>query len=266
MVFDLTRYRTETHEFTHISGRRRFGLGLSSLEYFFFNLLRFLWRMSYERRMSESPTLAVPILPIPASLQQKHVEHCRIFADRIEMLKSLPKDKTWAEVGTFKGEFARHIIEICEPATLDLMDLTFDLVEQLGYVHESDSVRFYRGESSSSLLKQPDKKYDFIYIDAGHDLIDVARDAEAAMAKLKDDGLLIFNDYICFAYKEMRPYGVVPVVNSLVVHGNWEIVCFAFQNNMYCDVALRRTAPEAKRRISTHPLPVAESVCIDERG
>ena len=141
-----------------------------------------------------------------------------------------------------KGEFARKIIDICQPSQLDLMDLTFDLVAELGYVHESDTVTFYRGESSSSLLAQSDKKYDFIYIDAGHDLIDVARDADAAMGKLKDDGMLIFNDYIPFAYKEMRPYGVVAVVNSMVVHGNWEVAAFAFQNNMYCDIALRRAA------------------------
>jgi hypothetical protein len=207
-----------------------------------FNTLRFLWRTFYQRRMSESPDLPVPILPPTASFQQKHVEHCRIFADRIELLKTLPKGKVWAEVGTFRGEFARKIIDICEPSKLDLMDLTFDLVEKLGHVHESEIVTFYRGESSSSLLAQPDKKYDIIYIDAGHDLIDVARDADAAMRKLKDDGILIFNDYIPFAYKEMRPYGVVAVVNSMVVHGRWEVAGFAFQNNMYCDIALRRAA------------------------
>ena len=33
--------------------------------------------------------------------------------------------------------------------------------------------------------------------------------------------MIIFNDYICFAHKEMRPYGVVPVVNSLVVQ--WRV-------------------------------------------
>jgi hypothetical protein len=242
MIFDLTQYKNETRQLTLGSGPRRFGLGISGFEYFSFNVLRFLWRTFYQRRMSESKDLPVPILPVPASFLQKHVEHCRVFADRYEVLKSLPKGKVWAEVGTFRGEFARSIIDICQPSKLDLMDLTFDLVKELGYVHESDTVTFYAGESTICLLAQPDKKYDFIYIDAGHDLIDVARDAEAAMLKLKDDGMIIFNDYICFAYKEMRPYGVVPVVNSLVAHGNWEIACFAFQNNMYCDVALRKIA------------------------
>jgi hypothetical protein len=242
MAFELAQYKSETRQFTRRSGRTRFGLGVSAVEYFGFNVLRVLWRVFYNSRMSESAALPVPILPVPSSFQQKQVEHCRVFADRCEILRSLPKGKIWAEVGTFQGAFARKIIDICQPSKLDLMDLRFDLVEKLGYVHESDTVTFYPGDSTSSLLSQPDKKYDFIYIDAGHDLIDVARDAEAATLKLKDDGMIIFNDYICFSHKEMRPYGVVPVVNSLVSHGDWEVACFAFQNNMYCDIALRRTA------------------------
>jgi hypothetical protein len=240
MAFDLTQYKDETRQFTRASGPPRFGMGVSRLEYHLFNGLRYLWRITFEPRMSESPRLPVPILPATASFQQKHVEHCRIFADRIEILKSLPKGKVWAEVGTYKGEFARQIMNICQPSKLDLMDLTFDLVNKAGHIQESDIVTFYQGGSSTSLLAQPDKKYDFIYIDAGHDLIDVARDADAAMGKLKDDGMLIFNDYIPFAYKEMRPYGVVAVANSMVVHGNWEVAAFAFQNNMYCDIGLRR--------------------------
>lgn len=253
MIFDLERYRSETRQFTKRSGPIRFGLGVSQFEYFLFNVFRVLWRLFYLRRMSESADLPVPIMPVPSTFQQKHVEHCRIFADRYEILKSLPKGKVWAEVGTFQGAFARKIIDICQPSELDLMDLTFDLVKKLGHVHESDTVTFYPGDSTSSLLRQPDKKYDFIYIDAGHDLIDVARDTEAAILKLKDDGMIIFNDYVCFSHKEMRPYGVVPVVNSLVTNGGWEVACFAFQNNMYCDIALR-SVPSPRRSSSPAPM------------
>jgi len=247
MTFDLTQYENETRQFTQRSGPIRFGSGISRFEYFWFSVFRVLWRRFYWRRMSESADSPTPIMPVPAAFQQKNVEHCRLYADRYEMLKSLPKGKVWAEVGTFKGAFAQKIIDICQPSKLDLMDLTFDLVKKHGYVYESDTVTFYPGDSTSSLLKQPDKKYDFIYIDAGHDLINVASDTEAALLKLKDDGMIIFNDYICFSHKEMRPYGVVPVVNSLVANGEWEVACFAFQNNMYCDIALRRAAVWAEQ-------------------
>lgn len=242
MTFDLAQYKSETRQLTRKSGPIRFGLNVSLFEYFWFDVFRVLWRRFYFRRMSESADAPIPIMPTPSPFQQKHVENCRVFADRYELLKSLPKGKVWAEVGTFKGAFARKILDICQPSKLDVMDLTFDLVKKLGYVHESDTVTFYAGDSTSSLRRQADKKYDFIYIDAGHDLINVARDTEAAVRKLKDDGMIIFNDYIYFSHKEMRPYGIVPVVNSLAANGEWEVACFAFQNNMYCDIALRRAA------------------------
>jgi len=35
-------------------------------------------------------------------------------------------------------------------------------------------------------------------------------------------------------------YGVVPVVNKLIVDEGWRIIAFALQKGMFCDIALRR--------------------------
>jgi len=242
--FDLSRYRDETRQYTVTTGPIRFGLAASEVEYFlWFRVLRRLWRLFYFPRMQDSPKRAVRLLPVPAVFEQKDVAHCQVFAHRDDLLRSLSKGGVWAELGTDQGAFSRKIIDICEPSWLDLMDLSFDRAKARGYIHETDTVKFHAGDAASSLAAQPDNKYDYIYIDAGHDLIDVARDAEAATLKVKADGLIIFNDYIMFSLVEMRPYGVVPVVNSLVVSGKWEVACFAFQCNMYCDIALRRVLP-----------------------
>ena len=60
---------------------------------------------------------------------------------------------------------------------------------------------------------------------------------------LKPDGLLVFNDYIMFSQADMRPFGIVPVVNSLCVDEGWEIVGFALQKKLYCDVEARQAWP-----------------------
>jgi hypothetical protein len=232
MAFDLAKYKIETRQYSVRTGPIRFGLAVSGLEYFLWHrVLRPLWSHCYWRH---------PRLPAAQSFQPKHVENCRVFADRWEILRSLSKGKIWAEVGTYEGAFARDIIDICEPSQIDLIDISLDPLKKRGLVHETGTVAFHAGDSADSLLAQPDNKYDYIYIDASHDLIDVARDAEAATRKLKPGGLIIFNDYTCFSLGEMRPYGVVLVVNSLVASGTWEVACFAFQPNMYCDIALRR--------------------------
>src|SRR6266436_6441580 len=42
--------------------------------------------------------------------------------DRIELLKTMPKGSVVAEVGVFKGNFSRRILEIIEPQRLHLID------------------------------------------------------------------------------------------------------------------------------------------------
>jgi len=79
-----------------------------------------------------------------------------------------------------------------------------------------------------------------IYIDAGHDLESVTKDADAAQAKIKNGGLIIFNDYIKYSHYDDCYYGVIPAVNGLVARNGFEVAGFALQPDMYCDIAIRR--------------------------
>jgi hypothetical protein len=85
-----------------------------------------------------------------------------------------------------------------------------------------------------------------IYVDADHSYRSVRRDVNVSKQKVKDDGILILNDYIMFDhYHVAEPnipvwYGVVQVVNQLVVEENFEVIGFAFAKHMFCDIALRR--------------------------
>jgi hypothetical protein len=78
-------------------------------------------------------------------------------------------------------------------------------------------------------------------VDGDHTYDGVRRDVDVAVLKLKDDGTLVFNDYIVFSHFEMQMYGVVHVVNEMCPSGEWEMVGLALDTQMYCDVALRQT-------------------------
>jgi hypothetical protein len=69
----------------------------------------------------------------------------------------------------------------------------------------------------------------------------VRADATAAAPKVKPEGLLIFNDYIVWSHHENFGYGVVQTVNELCVNEGWRMVAFCLHEDMYCDVALKRT-------------------------
>ena len=77
-----------------------------------------------------------------------------------------------------------------------------------------------------------------IYIDRSHHYKDVVRDAEAAVRKVKANGLIIFNDYILWDHVCGIYYGVMPVVNDLVANRGWKVKGLALQRNMFCDIAI----------------------------
>ncbi|MCM2511256.1 hypothetical protein ACVCIC_04940 [Burkholderia glumae] len=35
-------------------------------------------------------------------------------------------------------------------------------------------------------------------------------------------------------------YGIVPVVNEMVVNQGWKVIGFALQKDMFCDIAIQR--------------------------
>jgi hypothetical protein len=107
-----------------------------------------------------------------------------------------------------------------------------------------DRVVTKQGLSHESLRGLPDKAFDLIYIDAGHDYENVQRDAELSQQKLKDEGILVFNDYIMFDHIRQVPYGVVQAVNELVVGGGWRVIALALHHDLFCDIALVRSTSE----------------------
>ena len=91
-----------------------------------------------------------------------------------------------------------------------------------------------------TLPKYPDGYFNMIYIDGDHEYEGVKIDADLAKQKLNNDGVLIFNDYIMYDHIAGIDYGVIPVVNELVVNEGWEVIGFALNMWMFCDIAIRR--------------------------
>lgn len=178
-----------------------------------------------------------PDKPLP--LQQEHIASAKLYANRYDFMATLPKGGTCTEIGVQNGKFSAFILDTIKPDKFHLIDLSFAKLRK-PEVRNHPAATLHEGDSAKTLMTFPDDTFDWIYIDAGHEYKDVRRDATAAALKVKPGGLIIFNDYIIWSHHEGFAYGVVQTVNEMCVNEGWEIIAYCLQDNLYCDVALRK--------------------------
>ncbi|MSO89496.1 MAG: class I SAM-dependent methyltransferase [Rhodospirillaceae bacterium] len=179
---------------------------------------------------------------LAARLDSRHLKNCRVVADRVEMLASLPKGGVVAEIGTDKGDFAKKILSVCTPREFDVVDKSLRNFRRADFADAiaAGRVRIHEADSVTALQSFPDGRFDWIYIDADHSYEGVKRDILAASRKVKKkDGLLALNDYIFWSHRELVTYGVVQAVNEFCLAEGWEILYLALHPEMYNDVVLR---------------------------
>jgi SAM-dependent methyltransferase len=171
---------------------------------------------------------------LPAEL----VADCRMCADRLALIDRLPKGGVVAELGTYKGDFAREILARAAPQKLHLIDIDFTVTDPL--VLADTRVTQHNGLTHDTIATFPDGHFDWIYIDADHSYAGVARDAAASAAKLKPGGYLVFND---FAHIDpmLGRYGVHRAVVEFALAQRWPMAFFAFNGAALYDVALRNS-------------------------
>lgn len=161
-------------------------------------------------------------------------------ASREAMLPLLPRFGVVAELGTYRGDFARAIRRCNEPRELHLIDIDYSQFDATAL--DDASVTRHAGYTHEIVARFADASFDWIYIDADHSYEGCLRDALAAMAKVKPGGYLVFND---FAHIDpwMGRYGVHRAVSAFALQARWPLAFFCYEPNGLYDVAFRR--PEA---------------------
>lgn len=199
------------------------------------------WRRNMKSLVNELGVVELPDAAPP--LSDRHLQNCRMVANREVILQHMKKGGIVAEVGVQEGHFSRLILDICMPEKLHLIDLeltTYGIERVFRHEMDKGQVVLHEGDSSTMLSRFNDHYFDFIYIDADHSYNGIQMDIQAAKTKIKDDGYLVFNDYTYWSPGECINYGVIQAVNELCIRENWELAYFALAGHMYCDVAIRR--------------------------
>lgn len=152
-----------------------------------------------------------------AGYKYRHmVRHADLMLDSRELLvERLPKGLRILEIGVFKGEFSKFVLETAEPSELHLVDVFegqtcsgdkhgnnivwTDLAQEYealkSYFSGNGSVRLHKGYSVPVLEGFEDGYFDMVYIDGDHSYESVRADLEVSYRKVRPGGFICGHDY-----------------------------------------------------------------------
>lgn len=188
-------------------------------------------RQSY--RLLNAARKPAPIEGLPEDLLQD----CSFCASRLVMLERLPKHGVVAELGTYRGDFARDILQLNQPRQLHLIDIDYSHFQAEGLT--GPELTRHVGFTAKTIATFPDAHFDWIYIDADHSYAGCLADAEASAAKVKPGGYIAFND---FAHIDpwLGSYGVGRAAVAFAKAHRWPMAFFCFHAAGLYDVAFRK--------------------------
>ena len=159
----------------------------------------------------------------------------------------------FAEVGVFRGDFSRKILEICHPSKLYLIDRWqgtcdgYDSDENYRKVlsdckREIDSgiVKILKGDSRECLQGLEDCSLDFCYLDTCHDYLVPHSELNIVKTKIKTDGLICGHDYCNRALSDGSMYGVKNAVNEFCCTEGWEMKYLTMELHGHSSYALQK--------------------------
>lgn len=187
------------------------------------------------------------------TISQEQLNNAKLFKNKEEYAKHIPKGSSVLEIGTLAGDYADILIKEVDPKYIDLVDVfeardwpdcnRFDKKGHFNFVKnrfkDVKNITYHKGYSEN-IMPLLNKKFDYIYIDANHDYKHCKADLMNALLLLEEDGIIGFNDYTVDQDHGVD-YGVIEVVcEFLDQNKDWEVVGFALQENMYADIYIKR--------------------------
>lgn len=175
-----------------------------------------------------------PAPPIP----QPQLDGCALLTDRLELLHRLPKGGRVCELGTYRGDFARLILQTVQPDELHLVDVSFALCA--ADVLDHPAVRRHETTTTAYLGTSTAADFDWIYVDADHGYDAVVADIAAARGRVKPGGLLVFNDFARIVRPGFGVFGVHQAVCEFAAAEGWPVAYLSMGGEALYDIALRR--------------------------
>lgn len=198
-------------------------------------------------------------MELPAEL----VQNCRVVSTRDAILPLLPKQKVFCEIGVALGDFSKNILATCDVSRFYAIDLfllhnhpdmwhgligeVLGSAQHLEYYRqkfepycESGIMHILIGDSADMIASLPEQSVDIFYVDSNHSYAHIKRELSIIKTRTAPGAWIILDDYIMVDWITNTTYGVVQAVNEFMIQERWEMVYFALNNEMFCNVAIRK--------------------------
>jgi hypothetical protein len=187
----------------------------------------------------------------------------RFYAERAGFLSVLPRRSVGIELGVFRGEFSRYILQIVKPRALHLVDVWWTefgeyypdwgsytdygrLRTEEAYLQArqvvdayggSTDVYVHAGDDLEYLASLPDGSLDWAYIDSSHMYEHTKQELELLGEKIRIDGLISGHDWR--EDPNSIHHGVFLAVTEFCSSHGWEVI--ALDNNHQWALRRKRT-------------------------
>jgi len=141
----------------------------------------------------------------------------KVIETRNDLLKTMDKNLVVCEIGVFKGDFSKIMLDILSPKELHLIDtfngmmcsgdkdgndiiwtnLDEEYINVKNTFSNDNRVYVHKGLSYDILNSFEDNYFDMIYIDGNHAQKYVLEDIVLSMKKIKSEGWIIIDDLQC---------------------------------------------------------------------
>ena len=172
-------------------------------------------------------------------------------SNRDFLLEMVPKGTVCVEIGVWKGEFSKQILDKVNPKKLYLIDpwkfipkyttswyggtiaknqedmnIIYKRVQKM--FKDNKKVVVYKDLSQNVAGRFKNNTLDFVYVDGNHRYEFVKKDLEMYFQKLKKGGILAGDDYYSF-WSVLNGFPVKKAVDEFIINNQVEVVCLRGQ-------------------------------------
>jgi hypothetical protein len=186
------------------------------------------------------------------------IKNAKLYADRMSYLKDQNPIDSYLEIGALAGLYTDMVIDTLSPKDITIVDHfmedDWDQINNRRFTKESHYSFVkdkYKDNKNIEIIKKfirtedaelisNGKTYDYIYIDANHDLDFVNYCLDFAVSHLNRGGVIGFNDYMVYDHFTKEYYGVVSAVNKFLSQNpNWTVSAYVVGPVMHSDIYIK---------------------------